>query len=34
MRGETLEAFQQTRNSPNALYSVTGEGAVSWDNGA
>jgi len=31
MRGETLEAFQQTRNAPDALYSVTGEGTVSWD---
>lgn len=25
MRGETLEAFQRTRNAPNALYSVAGK---------
>jgi gallate dioxygenase len=31
MRGQTLEAFQRTRNSPDALYSVTGAGPVSWD---
>jgi gallate dioxygenase len=31
MRGETLETFKRTRNSPDALYSVAGEGAVSWD---
>jgi len=32
MRGETLEAFQATRNT-NALYSVAGEGAgpLNWD---
>jgi gallate dioxygenase len=24
MRGETLEAFQKTRNAPGALYSVAG----------
>ena len=27
MRGETLEAFQRTRNAPGALYSVAGQGA-------
>ena len=27
MRGETLEVFQQTRNAPNALYSVAGKQA-------
>jgi gallate dioxygenase len=27
MRGETLEVFQQTRNAPNALYSVAGSDA-------
>lgn len=26
MRGETLEAFQKTRNAPGALYSVAGQG--------
>ena len=33
MRGETLEAFQRTRNAPGALYSVAGKGAghFSWD---
>ncbi|BDT66578.1 2,3-dihydroxyphenylpropionate/2, 3-dihydroxicinnamic acid 1,2-dioxygenase [Comamonadaceae bacterium OS-1] len=33
MRGETLEVFQQTRNAPNALYSVAGGDATSlaWD---
>ncbi|MEF7616984.1 gallate dioxygenase [Aquincola sp. MAHUQ-54] len=33
MRGEALEAFQQTRNAPNALYSVAGKeaGALGWD---
>jgi gallate dioxygenase len=33
MRGETLEAFQRTRNAPGALYSVAGKGAASlgWD---
>jgi len=33
MRGQTLEEFQQTRNAPNALYSVAGKdaGALSWD---
>jgi gallate dioxygenase len=33
MRGETLEAFQQTRNAPGALYSVTGTeaGTLEWD---
>ncbi len=33
MRGETLEAFQRTRNAPGALYSVAGKGAgnLSWD---
>jgi gallate dioxygenase len=33
MRGETLEAFQKTRNAPNALYSVAGSqaGALAWD---
>jgi gallate dioxygenase len=33
MRGETLEAFQQTRNAPGALYSVAGKatGTMSWD---
>jgi len=29
MRGQTLEAFQQTRNAPGALYSVAGTEAVS-----
>ncbi|WP_206956197.1 gallate dioxygenase [Trinickia acidisoli] len=33
MRGETLEAFQQTRNAPGALYSVAGKGSgdLAWD---
>jgi gallate dioxygenase len=33
MRGETLEAFQRTRNAPGALYSVAGKAAgnLSWD---
>ncbi|MEY2875954.1 MAG: hypothetical protein RLZZ373_3325 [Pseudomonadota bacterium] len=33
MRGETLEVFQQTRNAPNALYSVAGKQAQppTWD---
>nr|WP_315239427.1 gallate dioxygenase [uncultured Albidiferax sp.] len=33
MRGETLEVFQQTRNAPNALYSVAGGNAqpAGWD---
>ena len=33
MRGETLEAFQLTRNAPGALYSVAGKGAgnLGWD---
>jgi gallate dioxygenase len=33
MRGETLEAFQQTRNAPGALYSVAGTDAksVAWE---
>lgn len=33
MRGQTLEAFQQTRNAPGALYSVAGTGAgpLGWD---
>jgi gallate dioxygenase len=33
MRGETLEAFQRTRNAPGALYSVVGKGAANlvWD---
>ncbi|WP_367849303.1 gallate dioxygenase [Rhodoferax sp. WC2427] len=33
MRGEALEVFQQTRNAPNALYSVAGGDATSlaWD---
>jgi Aromatic-ring-opening dioxygenase LigAB, LigA subunit. len=33
MRGETLEAFQRTRNAPGALYSVAGKGANNrdWD---
>ena len=36
MRGETLEAFQRTRNAPGALYSVAGKeaGALSWDRSA
>jgi gallate dioxygenase len=33
MRGETLEAFQKTRNAPGALYSVAGKdaGSLAWD---
>lgn len=33
MRGETLEAFQKTRNAPGALYSVAGKdaGNLAWD---
>jgi gallate dioxygenase len=33
MRGETLEAFQKTRNAPGALYSVAGKdaGKLDWD---
>ena len=33
MRGETLEAFQKTRNAPGALYSVAGTDAktLAWD---
>jgi gallate dioxygenase len=33
MRGETLEAFQRTRNAPGALYSVAGKEAptLGWD---
>jgi gallate dioxygenase len=33
MRGETLEALQQTRNAPGALYSVAAKGAgnLGWD---
>lgn len=33
MRGETLEAFQRTRNAPEALYSVAGKdaGNLAWD---
>jgi gallate dioxygenase len=34
MRGQTLEAFQQTRNAPGALYSVAGTdttGPLTWD---
>src|SRR6266853_1954790 len=36
MRGETLEAFQRTRNAPGALYSVAGKGAgnLGWDKAA
>ncbi|WP_341645319.1 gallate dioxygenase [Thauera sp. SDU_THAU2] len=36
MRGETLEAFQRTRNAPGALYSVAGKDtpAPAWDNAA
>lgn len=35
MRGESLEAFQRTRNAPGALYSVAGReaGALAWDTG-
>lgn len=33
MRGETLEAFQRSRNAPGALYSVAGKdaGRLEWD---
>jgi len=32
MRGESLEAFQRTRNAPGALYSVAAKsGNLSWD---
>jgi gallate dioxygenase len=33
MRGQSLEAFQQTRNAPGAFYSVAGKdaGAIAWD---
>lgn len=31
MRGESLETFQQTRNAPNALYSVAGKDAKAPD---
>ena len=33
MRGETLEAFQKTRNAPGALYSVAGKegSSLAWD---
>jgi gallate dioxygenase len=31
MRGESLEAFQKTRNAPGALYSVAGTDAKSFD---
>lgn len=36
MRGETLEAFQRTRNAPGALYSVAGKEspALAWDTAA
>jgi gallate dioxygenase len=36
MRGETLEAFQKTRNAPGALYSVAGTDAksVAFDDAA
>ncbi len=36
MRGESLEAFQQTRNAPGALYSVAGAStpALDWDQSA
>ncbi|MEO8754105.1 MAG: gallate dioxygenase [Casimicrobiaceae bacterium] len=36
MRGETLEAFQKTRNAPGALYSVAGADAkdLAWDRNA
>lgn len=35
MRGQSLEAFQQTRNAPGALYSVAGKDAApqAWDAG-
>jgi gallate dioxygenase len=29
MRGQTLDAFQQTRNAPGALYSVAGTDSAS-----
>ncbi|KAF1018701.1 MAG: Gallate dioxygenase [Paracidovorax wautersii] len=31
MRGESLQAFQRTRNAPGALYSVAGKGATQRD---
>jgi gallate dioxygenase len=35
MRGQTLEAFQKTRNAPGALYSVAGSDTApaqqAWD---
>ena len=34
MRGQTLEAFQATRNAPSALYSVAGkegQANLQWD---
>ena len=31
MRGESLEAFMQTRNAPGALYSVAGKEAAKQD---
>jgi gallate dioxygenase len=33
MRGESLEAFQRTRNAPGALYSVAGKeaGKLAWE---
>jgi gallate dioxygenase len=36
MRGETLEAFQKTRNAPGALYSVAGAATqkAGWDQDA
>jgi gallate dioxygenase len=36
MRGESLEAFQKTRNAPGALYSVAGKdaGNLAWDKSA
>ena len=36
MRGQTLDAFLQTRNAPTALYSVDGTAAenLAWDNSA
>ena len=36
MRGQTLDAFMQTRNAPTALYSVAGTEAanLAWDNSA
>jgi gallate dioxygenase len=35
MRGESLEAFQRTRNAPGALYSVAGKdaGELAWEAG-